>query len=535
MLKALLKTRLSALFYSMFRGSRRKKPLSPIAWLGVGLLFLYVLGCMFFLFGMLWVSLCEPFYRLGLSWLYFAMVGVVTVAVCFIGSVFTAQKQLYSARDNELLLSMPIAPAAILTSRMLMLLLLNYLIEALIVLPAAFVWAYSLPVSFAGAAIFILAFLLLPLLPLTLSCAFGWLLEAVSSRLAKGKNLLVLLLSVGFLAAYFLVYSKLQEYLALLIANGEAVAQAMQKAMPPFYWLGAAVALHDPVSLLLFALCCIAPFALAFYLISRSFVAIATRKTGGPRSIYRGAPLRVASPDRALFRKELSHFLSNAMYMLNAGMGLVMALLAAVALLFKQGDVLAMIEMMEIPEVLLPAALCAMQCLILAMTIIAAPSISLEGKTLWIAQNIPAPGYAVLRAKVRLQFYLSLPVSLVCSIVVVAVSGAGWMTALSLIAFPALLSLIFSQLGVVINLRFPKFDWTSEVVAVKQSLATMLAMFLNWGIVALPIILYIPISRTDFPLETYLALCTLACVPAAFGLDRLLRGWGERTFAGLSA
>lgn len=51
MLNALLRTRLAALFYSMFRGSRRKKPLTPPAKIGIGIFAVYVIGCMFWLFG----------------------------------------------------------------------------------------------------------------------------------------------------------------------------------------------------------------------------------------------------------------------------------------------------------------------------------------------------------------------------------------------------------------------------------------------------------------------------------------------------
>ena len=56
------------------------------------------------------------------------------------GSVFTAQTQLYNARDNEMLLAMPIPSAAILGSRMIMLLLLNYFYEAIVAIPAIAVW-----------------------------------------------------------------------------------------------------------------------------------------------------------------------------------------------------------------------------------------------------------------------------------------------------------------------------------------------------------------------------------------------------------
>lgn len=535
MLNALFRTRLAALFYSLFRGSRRKKPLSPLAKIGAGLLAIYVIGCMFWLFGMMWESMCEPLYRLDLAWLYFAIVGLTAVVLSFVGSVFTAQKQIFSAKDNDLLLSMPIPPGAIIASRVGMLLLLGYMFEAAVVLPAAFVWCYSLPVSFAGAAIFTVAFLLLPLVPLTLSCIFGWIIEAVSSRLPRGKNMLAVLLSVAFLAAYFIVYSRIQEYIGLLIANGAAVGEAVAKAAPPFFWLGDAIVSKSAPSLILFALFCILPFALTLLVISKSFLAIATRRVSGTKRTYRAEAMKAESVDRALFKKELSHFLSNAMYMLNAGIGLVMLLIGCVAYIVKREDVFAAFGAFSLPEADMPALLCVVQCFILSMVYISAPSISLEGKNLWISQSIPVPTYAILRAKVRLHSFSALPFSLVSSAALILVSGARGLMVPVMLALPALLCHLVAQLGVIINLRFPKFDWTSEVVAVKQSMAVIVAMLVNWGVLLLPVFIYIALPGGALTPSVYMALWTLAFIPANIGLARVLRGWGVRTFEELNS
>lgn len=535
MLKALFRTRIAALFYSVFRGSRRKKPRSPAGKIGAGILGIYVIGCMFWLFGMLWVSMCEPFYRIGLSWLYFAIVAAMAVLICFIGSVFMAQKQLFAAKDNDLLLSMPIPPAAIITSRMLMLLMLNYMIEAVVVLPAAFVWCQSLPVTAAGAVIFVLAFLLLPFLPLTLSCLFGWIIEAVSSHLSRGKNILTMLLSIAFLAAYFIVYSKMQEYIAVLIANGKAVGEAVKQVAPPFYWLGDAIAAHNVGSLLLFILCCIVPFAIACFIIAKSFISIATRKVSGAKRVYHASSIKVGSADSALLGREVRHFLSSAMYMLNAGIGLVMLLIACVALVIKYDAVLDMLAQMDLSASFLPELLCAAQCLILAMTYISASSISLEGKTLWIAQSLPVPPYSILRAKVRMHFYIALPFSLISSVILALASKAGGLILPVMFVLPALLCLVTAQLGVLINLRFPKFDWTNETIAVKQSISVIVSMLVNWGLIILPVVLFVILPGGSIAPDLYMALWTLVFIPAAMLLDKALRGWGVQAFEELAA
>lgn len=145
------------------------------------------------------------------------------------------------------------------------------------------------------------------------------------------------------------------------------------------------------------------------------------------------------------------------------------------------------------------------------------------------------PTYAILRAKVRLHSFSALPFSIVSSVALVVVSGARGLMIPVMLALPALLSHITAQLGIIINLRFPKFDWTSEIIAVKQSMSVIVVMLVNWGVTLLPVILYFVLPDGIIALPAYMALWTLAFIPAIIGLDRILRSWGTRTFEELNS
>ena len=96
MLRILIRAQLQSVLASLSRSSRGKRfslgaSIALIALLAV--LFLFVFGVMFY-------SLALALPELGLSWLYFALAALMAFALGFIGSVFTAQQQLFSARDN---------------------------------------------------------------------------------------------------------------------------------------------------------------------------------------------------------------------------------------------------------------------------------------------------------------------------------------------------------------------------------------------------------------------------------------------------
>ena len=92
--------------------------------------------------------------------------------------------------------------------------------------------------------------------------------------------------------------------------------------------------------------------------------------------------------------------------MMNCGLGTVFILAAAVAL-FIAGDKLseALNQVFGEKEgfLLLVATAATLSC----MNDITAPSVSLEGKSLWLLQSLPVDPWKVLWAKVRLHWYIT--------------------------------------------------------------------------------------------------------------------------------
>lgn len=105
------------------------------------LLMVVVLGGIFTLFS---VKMCAPMTQAGMGWLYFALMGLLAVFLGVFGSVFNTYASLYLAKDNDLLLSMPIPVSVLLTSRLLGVYLMGLLYSGIVILPAVIVyWAVA--------------------------------------------------------------------------------------------------------------------------------------------------------------------------------------------------------------------------------------------------------------------------------------------------------------------------------------------------------------------------------------------------------
>ena len=154
----------------------------------------------------------------GFSWLYFLYVMGASFVISTIGCIFLSLSQLYEAKDNELLLSMPIPPRIILFCRMLPLYAQNLLFCALVQVPAFAAYATNVSVSASLVVSQIVILLLVPLLSLSVSCILGWLIAFVTSR-TRHKNVVTIVFSLVFFALYFYLYYQAEDLVKTLAAN----------------------------------------------------------------------------------------------------------------------------------------------------------------------------------------------------------------------------------------------------------------------------------------------------------------------------
>ena len=531
-LLSLIKIKLSAIFRGTWRSKTGGKKSGIGRTMLFALLFLYLAGMMLFYFGFFFDAICEPFCELGLAWFYFGMSLILALMICFIGSVFTTQVHVYRATDNELLLSMPIKPGYILASRLLSILAINYGYALIIMIPAGVVYCMHYTPTAAGVILYILCSLVLPLFSQALSCFVAWVLELISSRI-KRKNLVTLVLSLVFLGLYFVFISQINRYLTKLVSNGEAVAAAVKKAFFPAYYYGKAITEHDFVAALIFIVGAVAPFALAYYILSRNFLTVVSTKRGADKRVYVEKKLSASSPMMSLVKKELRGFTSSAGYMLNAALGCVFAVALAVMLAVKNDIVETVFILTNIPSGLVAILFALGISMCMSMNFISAPSISVEAKTIWLLQTLPVPTKDILMSKVLTHCIVTMPFALLSSIIGAVVLRPSPVFLLILFGLPLLITLFCALLGIVLNLQFPKFNWVNEIQAVKQGASPVLAMLASMAVVMGPPILYAVFFMDKMSPVTFALLFMLALLVVCGAFYAYICTAGSRKFSEL--
>ena len=141
MLKILVKKQLGDIFRSYTYDAKKNRARSKEATIGFTVLFVVLMvGVLGGLFTLLSLAMCKSMAQVGMSWLYFTIMTLLAAFLGIFGSVFNTYSTLYMAKDNDLLLSLPIPVRTIMAARLVSVYLMGLMYSAVVLLPAIIVY-----------------------------------------------------------------------------------------------------------------------------------------------------------------------------------------------------------------------------------------------------------------------------------------------------------------------------------------------------------------------------------------------------------
>lgn len=118
----------------------------------------------------------------------------------------------------------------------------------------------------------------------------------------------------------------------------------------------------------------------------------------------------------------------------------------------------------------------------MGMDAVSTPSISLEGKNLWLLKTMPVEPVRILRAKVQLHMLVNVPSAVLSLVLLCVAMRIDWLAALAMVPAVCVFIWLTGLLGLIIGLKRPNLNWTSEQVVIKQSLNILFIMLIGMAI-----------------------------------------------------
>lgn len=535
MLKALLKKQFLELgsFYVKNRKTGKKRTGASLIFFI--LLFVVLFASLGFAFGSLGIFLAKPLHDAGLSWLYFTLTGTLAIALGVFGSVFNTYASLYKSKDNDLLLSMPIPPSKIIFVRLVGVYTVGFFYEALMMIPTTAVYFYKNGVDVLSLICSCLLILIIGLFILVLTCILGWLVAVISTKI-KNKSFVTVLSSLLFLALYYFVYFKITSFIQNFVQVSEEIGNGVQKYAYPLYMLGNAFLGNIPYFLIITT----AVFALAYIayaVLSKSFLKITTSNQTAQVKKAKKENTVQSGVSHALFVKELKRFAACPTYILNCALGTVLMPVTAIAFIIKKDFLMGYIEALsaEFPFIkdILPLIICAVVCILASMNDLTAPSVSLEGKSIWIVQSMPIDSRYVLSSKIKLHLVMTLSPAFICCVALFAITGTDLVFSLIGTVLVVLFICFMASAGLVLNLKMPNLSWQNEAVPIKQSMAVLIALFGGWITVMLMAGGFFLLRNTVTPID-FAEICIIVLAVLTALTNRWINTKGAKIFEKLS-
>ncbi len=530
MLKTLFKKQFAEINSWLIVNKKSGERRSTSSMLLFGLIYAFALASIGFMFFTFAGVLCGPLAELNMSWLYFALMGIMSVLLGVFGSVFNTYSTLYLAKDNDLLLSLPIPTHYILVTRLFGVWIWGTVFEAVVFIPTLIVYWLNCSPTVLSVIISIAVMLLMSLFILAVSCVLGYIVAVISSKL-KNKSFITVLVSLLFFAGYYYLSSQSYSMLNKILENAVTVGVKIKGAAYPLYLMGRA-AQGEVLPTLLLTLIIAVIFAAVYFLLSRSFLKMATANHSAAKRKYKQGEMKLKSADAALLSKEFKRFLSSPNYMLNCGLGTVFLIVLGVAAVIKSDMLTGLLSQYSELKKYSMLLVCSGICMAVTMNDITAPSVSLEGKNIWIAQSLPVSPWSVLKAKLGIHLILTLIPSFICSCLVAFSLRFSLAETAVTVVLPMLFTLLTASFGLAVNLKMPNLNWTNEAVPLKQSAGVFLALFGGWAVIVLFAVLCYLLRNLLSPVMISL-LCGALLAGSSAALVVWLKNKGSKIFSSL--
>ena len=445
-------------------------------------------------------GLMDQFKPMNQEYVALTLFAFVFAIITLFEGFYKSGSLLFNCKDDQLLFSLPLDKKTILFIRMFKFYVFEFLFNSMFLAPVMAVYGVNMNQPWTFYLVSIVALFIIPIIPIVISCIFGFGITYISSKF-KGKNLVQTIITMS-LVLVILYYSFNMDSLMNALSNNAGNIDSF--ICKYYYPVGAYMSMvhnFDIVTLLIYIVSHIAIFALTIFVIGKIYFNL-NSKMKNVSVIHNKKPYVVKTRSRLIsfIKKEFSRFVSTPVFITNSGFGLVMFVAACIAVSFKYDAIVqGLVSKMEgvSPDVFMnyiPVGLMTLLAFSAFMTSITSSMISLEGKSLNILKSLPIKSSMIVLYKVITAMVIIVPCLLLGDLIVFIVFKFDIISILCALYASLLLPFIAELIGIMVNLKYPKMDATNDTEIVKQSMSSMISVFVGMALAMFSSVLLIGLA-----------------------------------------
>lgn len=428
-------------------------------------------------------------------------------AIEFVFTVLKSNAYLFAFREYDMLMALPFSVKTIVSCKFLYMYIRNLPWVASLSLPMMIGYGIYAGAPIGSYLAWILLSVFLPVIPMVFASAVGTIIAAIGSFF-RHKQLMQTILTFVFVLFCFSI-----QYIVQYFFSNETVAQQTLRNMSkmtdritnyfiPAKWFAKGICDCNIAAIGGFIVVSIVVYELFFCLVSKFYRQINSRLLAGNRGTrYQRHTLKRKNIRQTIALKEWKKLTNCTIYFTNIAIGVVLALVLAIAVFFVDVDKMIAVICKGAPirKEMLVAGIPFIIYFLVGMCATTACSYSLEGKNYWIVQSLPIPRLTLIQGKMLFNLYFTIPVTVIANTSLCIACGVG-LSDMILCNICGIILCAFSTVwGMRCNLKHPNMEWENEVEVVKQGASVTIYLLPNmFGCMAMVVLavamsMYLPV------------------------------------------
>ena len=474
----------------------------------------------------------EPLIEINSEYVLLTLFVTFTTIITFVEGIYKSGSLLFNSKDDNLLLSLPIKKSTVLFIRIFKFYVFEVLYNSMFLMPAMVVYAYYVDVSISYYIVSVSALLLLPIIPIIISCIIGGIINSSASKF-KHKNFAQTIITILLLVFIFYGSYNLESAIKNLAQNASLVNSVITKIYYPVKLYIKLVTNFKIVDFIQFILINILIFVISVSIFSKIYFKINSSTKAvklSKKNRNSNYKIKTSSPIKSLIKKELNRFANTPVFVINTAMGLAIFLIGCILISIKFDSLINTISE-DIPisveqiKSYIPVILFGFVCFSSLMSSITSSMISLEGKSFSILKSLPVSSFKIIISKVLTAVIIMVPVLVVGDIIMFVRFSFNIIEVLMILISSIILPLVSETIGIIVNLKYPKMDAENDTEVVKQSMSSAIAVFTGMLLTGITILLIVKGIEHNINLDIIIALVlgiyTLLCMNLLIYLNKV--------------
>lgn len=410
-------------------------------------------------------------------------VGIVSCSLMTaVMTIARANGYLFKAKDFEMLMVLPIKPQAIIASKLVNLLLVNYIVMLFTYIPALIIYTIFNATGILFWVLAIVAMLFIPLLSVALCGFIAYFIGMIPVK-RKLKNFATIIFSLVFI--FVVMFGSMGAQVIETDPQGftDGIINTLNKAsfLAPYAFSGIQGNINH---FLLFIAISVIPFLGFILFAGRNYHKTNTTTVSGDGvKSFKLGEIKVTGQTEAILSKEIKKYFGTPMYLLNTIVGPLLSLIMLILMITKTDEFINIGE--EIDPQLFVLIIIGLLTFMVSLTSTTSCSLSLEGKSFWIIKSAPIPAKTIFMGKILVNIIITLPIIVIDAIIAAIFLKLSFFNILMVALIPSLFAISISFLGLYANLLIPRFDYDQEIKAIKQSISVLVTMAFSFIITIL--------------------------------------------------